>query len=262
MKYVDQNNDGIIDDNDRTIIARTQPKHFGSMYNDFSYRGFNLGIFITYKYGFDVINGNKHRMVATGYDQFNKTADLAHHWTPENTTTNVPRADYKDFNFTDRYFEDCTFVRIQIVNLINNIAGNQQENVIVDITPLEAFELIELYMKKLSSFEYCKPTKLFNIVYYFYLTPKNLLVNKRFHRNALIMLLETVLLKYKSSIIHPGEMVGVIAGQSIGEPTTQMTLNTFHFAGVASKSNVTRGVPRLKELLHISKSIKIKRDEG
>ena len=51
-------------------------------------------------------------------------------------------------------------------------------------------------------------------------------------------------------------MVGPIAAQSLGEPATQMTLNTFHFAGVSSKSNVTRGVPRLKELLHISKSIK------
>ena len=61
------------------------------------------------------------------------------------------------------------------------------------------------------------------ILYIILLNSKNLLVNKRFHRNALIMLLETVLLKYKSSIIHPGEMVGVIAGQSIGEPTTQMT---------------------------------------
>ena len=56
--------------------------------------------------------------------------------------------------------------------------------------------------------------------------------------------------------IHPGEMVGMTAGQSIGETSTQMTLNTFHFAGVAAKSNVTRGVPRLKELLHLSKNIK------
>ena len=39
-------------------------------------------------------------------------------------------------------------------------------------------------------------------------------------------------------------------------PSAQMTLNTFHFVGVLSKSNVTRGVPRLKELLHISKSQK------
>ena len=49
---------------------------------------------------------------------------------------------------------------------------------------------------------------------------------KRFNKNALILLLENVVLKYKQSIVHPGEMVGVIAGQSIGEPTTQMTLNS------------------------------------
>jgi DNA-directed RNA polymerase II subunit RPB1 len=47
-------------------------------------------------------------------------------------------------------------------------------------------------------------------------------------------------------------MVGMIAGQSIGEISTQMTLNTFHFAGVASKSNVTRGVPRIEEILSLS----------
>ena len=50
-------------------------------------------------------------------------------------------------------------------------------------------------------------------------------------------------------------MVGAIAAQSIGEPATQMTLNTFHFAGVGSKSNVTRGVPRLKELINVSKKL-------
>ena len=52
-----------------------------------------------------------------------------------------------------------------------------------------------------------------------------------------------------------GEMVGVLAAQSIGEPATQMTLNTFHFAGVASKK-VTSGVPRLKEILNVAKNMK------
>lgn len=50
-------------------------------------------------------------------------------------------------------------------------------------------------------------------------------------------------------------MVGSLSAQSIGEPATQMTLNTFHFAGVSSK-NVTLGVPRLKEILNILKNIK------
>jgi len=68
--------------------------------------------------------------------------------------------------------------------------------------------------------------------------------------------MNVIALKYKQSIVHPGEMVGVIAGQSIGEPTTQMTLNTFHMAGVGSKSNVTRGVPRIEELLRLTKNPK------
>ena len=54
-----------------------------------------------------------------------------------------------------------------------------------------------------------------------------------------------------------GESVGAIAAQSIGEPATQMTLNTFHFAGVSSM-NVTLGVPRLEELINCTKSDKMK----
>lgn len=61
--------------------------------------------------------------------------------------------------------------------------------------------------------------------------------------------------RFAKSIVSPGEMVGVLAAQSIGEPATQMTLNTFHFAGVSSK-NVTLGVPRLKEILNVATNIK------
>ena len=46
-----------------------------------------------------------------------------------------------------------------------------------------------------------------------------------------------------NALAAPGEVVGTVAAQSIGEPTTQMTLNTFHFAGVSAK-NVTLGAPR------------------
>ncbi|AFM98185.1 DNA-directed RNA polymerase subunit beta' [Encephalitozoon hellem ATCC 50504] len=62
--------------------------------------------------------------------------------------------------------------------------------------------------------------------------------------------------RYACSLADPGESVGVIAAQSVGEPSTQMTLNTFHLAGVGAK-NVTLGVPRLREiLLAASRSIK------
>ena len=53
-----------------------------------------------------------------------------------------------------------------------------------------------------------------------------------------------------------GEVVGALAAQSVGEPATQMTLNTFHYAGVGSKSKITRGVPRLTELLIATKNPK------
>jgi DNA-directed RNA polymerase II subunit RPB1 len=142
--------------------------------------------------------------------------------------------------------------------VIANIQGQLglSPNSVVDITPLETFQIIEQYYAKLSRSHYAAPTRLFAILYFYYLSPRNLLVAKRFNRKALTLLLETVELKYKQSIVHPGEMVGVIAGQSIGEPTTQLTLNTFHLAGVASKSNVTRGVPRIEEILRLTKNPK------
>lgn len=61
--------------------------------------------------------------------------------------------------------------------------------------------------------------------------------------------------RFSRSLAGPGEMVGVLAAQSIGEPATQMTLNTFHFAGVSAK-NVTLGVPRLKEILNVADNLK------
>ncbi|CAG9763359.1 unnamed protein product [Ceutorhynchus assimilis] len=72
--------------------------------------------------------------------------------------------------------------------------------------------------------------------------------------SQLVTFLETCGLKYTRSIIEPGTAVGALAAQSIGEPGTQMTLKTFHFAGVASM-NITQGVPRIKEIINATKTI-------
>lgn len=142
--------------------------------------------------------------------------------------------------------------------IIQNVIGQQgiNANSLVDITMLDAFELIENTFAKLEQIHYAPPTELFKVLYYYYLSPKDLLLNKRFNQKALEVLCATIILDYKRAIVAPGEMVGMVAAQSIGEPTTQMTLNTFHFAGVASKSNVTRGVPRIEEILSLSASLK------
>jgi DNA-directed RNA polymerase II subunit RPB1 len=123
---------------------------------------------------------------------------------------------------------------------------------IIDITPFELFGLLDEYYAKLDSLGAYKPSMLFKIVYYYCLSPRELLLSKHYTKVAVVMLLEQIVMHYKRAVIQPGEMVGIIAAQSIGEPTTQMTLNTFHFAGVASKSNVTRGVPRIEEILSLS----------
>ncbi len=138
--------------------------------------------------------------------------------------------------------------------IINNIQGQQAINSssMVDITPLEAYNMIEATYEKLETMYYTKPTELFKVLYYYYLSPKDLLLVKRFNQSAMVVLLDTIVMTYKRAIVSPGEMVGMTAGQSIGETSTQMTLNTFHFAGVASKSNVTRGVPRIEEILSLT----------
>ena len=61
--------------------------------------------------------------------------------------------------------------------------------------------------------------------------------------------------KFNASIANAGEMCGILVAQSIGEPATRMTLNTFHYAGVSSK-NVTLGVPRLREITNVAANIK------
>lgn len=77
----------------------------------------------------------------------------------------------------------------------------------------------------------------------------------RFNKLAFSHVLGNIETRFSRALVSPGEMVGVLAAQSIGEPATQMTLNTFHFAGVSSK-NVTLGVPRLKEILNVATNIK------
>ena len=69
---------------------------------------------------------------------------------------------------------------------------------------------------------------------------------------AMCLLIEK---KFAKCMITPGDMVGSIAGQSVGEPSTQMTLNTSHFIGMTDK-NMTLGVPRLKELVGATKKMK------
>jgi DNA-directed RNA polymerase II subunit RPB1 len=97
-------------------------------------------------------------------------------------------------------------------------------------------------------------TRLFQMHLRGTLAARRVLEEHRLSSAAWSWLLGEVEARFAASVVPPGEMVGTLAAQSIGEPATQMTLNTFHYAGVAS--NVTLGVPRLKEIINLAKAIK------
>lgn len=92
-----------------------------------------------------------------------------------------------------------------------------------------------------------------------YFSVKSIIVEKRITKEVFFHLIEVCKNQYLSSFIQPGEMVGVIAAQSCGEPLTQMTLNTFHSAGMGS-AVTTSGVPRIKEILSLASQIKTPSD--
>ena len=129
---------------------------------------------------------------------------------------------FKNKNTTDAYLP------LSFSHIVANVAGMQKinKNSEVDVTPLETFIILEETYARFEHLEYAPPTELFKVMYYYSLTPRDLLMVKRFNRKALIALAEMMVLMYKRAIVAPGEMVGMIAAQSIGEPTTQLTLNS------------------------------------
>lgn len=95
-------------------------------------------------------------------------------------------------------------------------------------------------------------TLLFNILLRSHLCSKRMAEEYKLNSEAFEWLLGEIEARFQQAHVKPGEMVGALAAQSLGEPATQMTLNTFHYAGVSAK-NVTLGVPRLKEIINVSK---------
>ncbi|KAL7668840.1 hypothetical protein ACOME3_009524 [Neoechinorhynchus agilis] len=84
-----------------------------------------------------------------------------------------------------------------------------------------------------------------------YLCTKKVIFFHKLSVEAFDWVIEETEKRYNRALVQPGEMVGALSAQSLGEPATQMTLNTFHYAGVSAK-NVTLGVPRLKEIINVS----------
>lgn len=120
-----------------------------------------------------------------------------------------------------------------------------------DLTP----EYVVDELDKLCKTPYMADNFLFHCLLRYNLAPKKSIIINRFTVALFDELIRDVKYKYKKALVHAGEMVGPLAAQSIGEPTTQLTLNTFHQAGTI-KANATQGVPRIQELLSVSQNPK------
>ena len=124
LRYRDMNGDGKIDDYDRTIIGCGQPLHTGGFSNTFTWKNFDLNIFFTWSYGNDILNANR-LIFESGYkSQTNQFASFADRWTPENSTSNIPRTNATgNEEYSSRIIEDGSFLRLKNVSLGYTFSG-------------------------------------------------------------------------------------------------------------------------------------------
>ena len=118
-KYKDINGDGVLNDDDRTIIGRGQAAHTGGFSNNFTYKNFDLNIFFQWSYGNDIYNAN--RMIFENPAKKRNTnmyASYVNRWTAENPTSNMPRANAQGSQqYSSLYVEDGSFLRLKNVSL-------------------------------------------------------------------------------------------------------------------------------------------------
>jgi len=121
-KLVDQNGDGVVNTDDRTIIGNTLPKHFGGFTNNFKYKNLDLSILTQWSYGNDVYNKNLARGLNTEIPFFNKYGTIADRWSPDNTNGEVPSIwGYGDAGISGNaysdYIEDGSYLRLSNITI-------------------------------------------------------------------------------------------------------------------------------------------------
>jgi TonB-linked SusC/RagA family outer membrane protein len=122
MKYKDINDDGIINDNDRTIIGRGTPIHTGGFTNVFRYGNLDLSVFFQWSYGNDIMNANKYMFERYDRPNSNMYAAYAGRWTPDNPNSDIPRvSEGSGGNYSSYAVEDGSYLRLKTVTLGYNL---------------------------------------------------------------------------------------------------------------------------------------------
>jgi len=120
IKFRDLNNDGIIDDNDRSYIGDPNPSFIFAMNNTFSYSGFDLDVFLQGVSGNKIFNANRIYQEGMAVAQ-NQTTAVLDRWTGEGTSNSIPRAVFNDPNkntrVSNRFIEDGSYLKIKNITL-------------------------------------------------------------------------------------------------------------------------------------------------
>lgn len=129
-RYKDLNGDKKIDDNDRTIIGRAQPKFIGGINNSFSYKGFDLTVFFQGVYGNQILNANRFELEYLN-GTTNQDRDMLNRWTPTNTNTDIPRASTtRPANrISSRQIEDGSYLRLKNVQLAYTLPASVSKSI-------------------------------------------------------------------------------------------------------------------------------------
>lgn len=143
-----------------------------------------------------------------------------------------------------------------VKNAFERLQGLGIKSLKTDLTPDHVLDSIDKLIKDLYIKDTVQGMRFFHILTRLYLSPKKMIVEYHFTKDIFNWIVSQVRQYYIEALSQPGEMVGIVAAQTIGEMGTQMTLDSFHVSGTAAAVKATSGVPRLKEILSATKKTK------
>lgn len=127
VHFADLNGDGIIDENDKTIIGNPNPDLYGNLFARATWGNFTLSAVFTYSIGNDVYNYQR-SVIEGGKNFYNQSTALVNRWRNEGQQTSIPRISYGDemgnSRFSDRWIEDGSYLKLRSLNLNYKVPVN------------------------------------------------------------------------------------------------------------------------------------------
>jgi len=120
VHFEDINNDGVINEADKTIIGNPNPDIYGNIFANVSWKNFTLFVGLNYSLGNDVFNYQR-SLLEAGSNFYNQTTAMTNRWRAEGQRTSIPRISYGDpmgnSRFSDRWIEDGSYLRLKTIRL-------------------------------------------------------------------------------------------------------------------------------------------------